>query len=481
MKKSKKNIKTIKKTCNKLIVLSIVSLINLVVFSVLILKINILSLKYSILIIFLLLIINLLGLLLLSRKSKIISKLGIIILSISIILVGVGSYYLYYIDNFLDKSFNSERKYITTYYILTSSSNKYSSKKDIKGNVYYYANSSNNKSILKKIREDFNIKVSPYDNIISMLKDTVNKKIDFMLIDENSYNIILNLDKDIEQGNLKIVYKFKVEDMTKNNKKEKPAYNIYIRGIDTDGLSDYNAIVTVNTITHEVLLTSIPRDYYMEIYGTNGKKDSLSHMFIYPEGTSRKSLEKFFGISLDYSVDITPEGVVDLVNQLGGITYCSDQSFNAYIPDLNTKTIAKAGWIRINKGCQVLDGSKTYAVAHERNSFVGRDRMRQKNCQKIIIAIFERLKSTNSFVNYKGILESLNNLYTTDIPRRVITSIAKDTIDGAEWKFITQSVDGSDKWDADIAILNDKGYAMIPNESDVINATNKINETLKKK
>ena len=124
---------------------------------------------------------------------------------------------------------------------------------------------------------------------------------------------------------------------------------------------------------------------------------------------------------------------------------------------------------------------ETYAVAHERNSFVGRDRMRQKNCQKIIIAIFEKLKSANLFVNYQEILDSLNNLYTTDIPKELITNIAKDTIDGAEWKVMTQSVDGSDKWDADIAILNDKGYAMIPNAQDVVNATNKINEVLNNK
>lgn len=59
--------------------------------------------------------------------------------------------------------------------------------------------------------------------------------------------------------------------------------------------------------------------------------------------------------------------------------------------------------------------------------------------------------------------------------------MAKDTLDGAEWKFITQSVDGSDKWDADIAILNGKGYAMMPNMADVENARNKINEVLDKK
>ena len=107
--------------------------------------------------------------------------------------------------------------------------------------------------------------------------------------------------------------------------------------------------------------------------------------------------------------------------------------------------------------------------------------MRQKNYQKIIIAIFDKLKSTNLITNYNKILEALGDTYSTNIPKELITNIAKDTMDGAEWKFITQSVDGSDKWDADIAILNDKGYAMIPNTDDVVNATNKMNEILNKK
>ena len=99
----------------------------------------------------------------------------------------------------------------------------------------------------------------------------------------------------------------------------------------------------------------------------------------------------------------------------------------------------------------------------------------------IFFAIFDKMKSANLFANYNNILSALGDSYTTNIPKKVITNIAKDTIDNPEWKFITQSVDGSDKWDADIAILNDKGYAMIPNTQDVVKATNKINEILEKK
>lgn len=462
----------------KINVLSIISIICLIIFLYLLFSVNILSVKVLALIILSLLIINILGIILINLKKKMI---GIIIMIISILLSGIGSYYLYHTNVFLNETFSKEKKETTTYYIVTSKENKYNKKSDIKGSVYYYRNSANIKGVLKKVKENLNVKTSAYDDVTSMINDVINQKIDFMLIDKISYHAVLNLKGKIENEKMKVVYKFKVEKTIRNQSKVKEAFNIYIRGLDSDGLIDYNAIATVNTRTHEILLTSIPRDYYMEIYGTNGKKDSLSHMFIYPEGTSKRSLEQFFEITLDYSVNITPEGVVDVVDRIGGITYCSDQSFDAYIVALNSTDKRRHGPLYIKEGCQQLDGMKTYAVAHERNSFIGRDRMRQKNCQKIIIAIFEKLKSTNSFINYREILDSISNLYSTDIPRKVITKVAQDTIDGVEWRFITQSVDGSDDWDADIALLNDKGYAMIPNETDVINASKKINELLKKK
>lgn len=475
--KEKKN----KKKYNKLNVISIIDILLFVVISFFIVNVNILPTKYVILVIILLLVINILGIILVNLKKKILKIIGIIILILSVLLSGVGSYYLFYTNNFLNESFNSVKKTVTTYYIVTSSDNKYSKKSDIKDTVYYYKDSANISNVLKVVQEDLDVKTSSYDNVLSMVNDVIDKKIDFMLIDKSSYNIVLELGNNINKKDLKIVYKFDIEKITKSEKIAKDSFNIYIRGTDTTGLSDYNAIATVNANTHEILLTSIPRDYYMEIAGTNGKKDSLSHMFIYADGTSQESLENFFNITLDYNIDVKPETLVDLVDTIGGITFCADQDFKGFIIPLNDTDKTESGRLYFKKGCHKLNGMETYAVAHERNSFVGRDRMRQKNCQKIIIAIFEKLKSANLFVNYQEILASLNNLYTTDIPKELITNIAKDTIDGAEWKVMTQSVDGSDKWDADIAILNDKGYAMIPNTQDVINATNKINEVLGKK
>ncbi len=463
---------------NKINILSIIDIILLGIFTYFLFKVNILPLKYFILIISLIFIINILSVVALNTKKKIIKISGIIILIISSIINITTSYYLYTTNEFLNKSFNNTKEEINTYYIITNKENKYSKKSDIKGVINYYENSINIKKALQTL--DKSIKTNSYEDINTIFNDIKDNKTTFMLIDKTNYNLIFDTNKKLKKEDFKVVHKFDIKSkVVKNNNQIKEKFNIYIGGTDFAGLMDYNAIMTIDTKKHQILMTSIPRDYYMDIYGMEGKKDTLSHMNAYGTDTNMKSLEQFFNIKIDYYVKLNTNSLVELVDKIGGITYCSDQSFTTtHALVLNTYNDTGKNKLTIKKGCQELNGIETLTLARERNAFIGRDRMRQKNCQKIIISIFDRLKSTNSIVNYNEILNSLSDLYITNIPREIITNMAKDTIDGANWNFISQSVDGQDET-VFITIINEMGYGMEPNYNDVENAKNKINELLK--
>ena len=459
---------------NKINILSIIDIILLGIFTYFLFKVNILPLKYFILIISLIFIINILSVVALNTKKKIIKISGIIILIISSIINITTSYYLYTTNEFLNKSFNNTKEEINTYYIITNKENKYSKKSDIKGVINYYENSINIKKALQTL--DKSIKTNSYEDINTIFNDIKDNKTTFMLIDKTNYNLIFDTNKKLKKEDFKVVHKFDIKSkVVKNNNQIKEKFNIYIGGTDFAGLMDYNAIMTIDTKKHQILMTSIPRDYYMDIYGMEGKKDTLSHMNAYGTDTNMKSLEQFFNIKIDYYVKLNTNSLVELVDKIGGITYCSDQSFTTtHALVLNTYNDTGKNKLTIKKGCQELNGIETLTLARERNAFIGRDRMRQKNCQKIIISIFDRLKSTNSIVNYNEILNSLSDLYITNIPREIITNMAKDTIDGANWNFISQSVDGQDET-VFITKINEMGYGMEHNYNDVENAKNKIN------
>ena len=87
-------------------------------------------------------------------------------------------------------------------------------------------------------------------------------------------------------------------------------FNILITGLDVEGdisqssRSDVNMIVTVNPKTRKILLTSIPRDFYIEYPDVEGEYDKLTHSGIYGADETVASVEKLTGLEMNYYVKV---------------------------------------------------------------------------------------------------------------------------------------------------------------------------------
>ena len=72
--------------------------------------------------------------------------------------------------------------------------------------------------------------------------------------------------------------------------------------------------------------------------------------------------------------------------------------------------------------------------------------------QKIMIAILQKLSSTENIKNYEVILGDLSDSYDTNIPKKIVTKNVKDMLNnGNKWTIETQSVDGEDGQDNKMA------------------------------
>ena len=86
------------------------------------------------------------------------------------------------------------------------------------------------------------------------------------------------------------------------------AFSVYFSGIDNRGplieksRTDANVICTVNTDTRQILLVSIPRDYYVPLSVSNGQKDKLTHSGIYGIKAVVDSVNMLFGTDMQYYV-----------------------------------------------------------------------------------------------------------------------------------------------------------------------------------
>jgi LCP family protein required for cell wall assembly len=264
-------------------------------------------------------------------------------------------------------------------------------------------------------------------------------------------------------------YSIKEEKETKA--KNQQSTNIFLLGNDFSGLNDFNMIVTINQKKKRILLTTITRDFRIPVHGYEGQEDNLEYMAPLGIDTSIASLEDFFEIDIDYYVRINVDSVVKVVDTIGGITYCSDFDYWSNTSNAHNKN-GKS--FHVIKGCQEVDGYKALAIARERKKIPGSDIARQNNIRKILLAIFDKIKTTDSLKNYAELLDALSDTYETTIPRSYMNQMAKELLsENSKWTIEENFVYG-DEIIGMVHLGTVRDYTMIPNPESVQDAKDKI-------
>lgn len=220
----------------------------------------------------------------------------------------------------------------------------------------------------------------------------------------------------------------------------KEPFNILVSGLDTTGdidvvsRSDVNMIVTVNPKTHQILLTSVPRDSYVEL-ASKGAKDKLTHSGIYGVSETVSTVEKFMGIDINYYVKVNYSTVIKLVDAIGGIDIDSPFMFSTH---------GMKARYTFQKGYNHLDGSQALAYSRERKSFNDGDIQRNKNQQIILGAIIEKATNSKTVLSeYTSILGAIKDNLETDMEQKSMASLIKMQLgDMPSWNIDKQSVTG---------------------------------------
>ena len=100
--------------------------------------------------------------------------------------------------------------------------------------------------------------------------------------------------------------------------------------------------------------------------------------------------------------------------------------------------------------------------------------------RQIIVNILKKLATVDTIKNYKAVLNSLDGTYTSNINKRTIIDLIKESIDNPKYEIIEQSVDGKDTI-APCRQGTGMLWALEPNMDTVNNASNKIKEVINEK
>lgn len=442
-----------------------------------VLKMNIIPNKYLLLFGIVLFVLNLCGDLLLFFKGKIKKIFSILFYVLLLVICFIGIKYSKYTVDFFNKGFNNSKD-ITVYDVIVLKDSNYNSIEELDNKVMGYLSFDiENQKYLDDIKEKVNINLEQFD-IKSLYENLLNKNIDSIIINDGLLYLFEDIYKDFSEET-KILYSFDVEKIveeTKYDEEKLKSFNIYLSGSDSrsqyivaNSLSDVNMIITVNPNTNKILLTSIPRDYYVQLHGTTGLKDKLTHAGIYGVDMSRTTLEDVFGIKIDYSVKVGMPSVVKLVDLIGGIEVYSDTAFYSY---------HYKGWY-VNLGMNYMDGTKALAYARERYAYEDGDKHRVRNQQQVLEAVFKKIVSDKSLLlRYEELLNSFSSLYVTDIPKELITEFMKYELDKMpNWTIEKQFVDGYGMYTETYSMPGWTAlYVLVPDENSLNAAINKINE-----
>lgn len=333
------------------------------------------------------------------------------------------------------------------YYVMTLDSSTIKNVKDLDNKTIGIYSSKNSEEAIKLLDKKIKSTSKEYKNVVELFEDLQDNKIDAVLINESTKNL---LDTDLADMELKLkeIYKVYVSiektDIVKVVDITKKPFNIYVAGGDAYGSidnvtnTDVNMIITVDPINKKVLLTSIPRDYYVNLpsFGDDAY-DKLTHAGYYGIEESAKAIENLLDIDINYYVKVnfsTIEGVIDAIE---GVDVYSDYSFKADIyPDYFT----------FKKGMNHLNGKQALAFARERHSFKDGDVQRVKNQQKVLTAIINKVTSSTTLVtNFSQILDSVGNSFSTNMETKSINRFIKMQLNNMRgWSIESQNLIGTD-------------------------------------
>lgn len=253
-------------------------------------------------------------------------------------------------------------------------------------------------------------------------------------------------------------------------------FNVLITGIDTNGTidtegrSDVTMIATVNPIKGEVLLTSIPRDYYVRMPNYDYEGDKLTHTGFYGTETTIGAVEDLLGITINYYVKINFSTVKEFINAIGGVDVYSEYEFNP---------VKMKSWT-VKKGVNHMNGEQALAFARERKAFLTGDNQRIKNQQAVMEALIKKATSgVTMLFKYNRILNSLGDYMEMNFSSSEIRGLAKYQIaKNIDWSIKKNTLTGHDSSQTTYSTGSENVYVMTQDEDSINEAKTKIDEVM---
>ena len=454
-------------------------------------KINVLPTKLLFLITIIFVLLDTIFVLLLCYYTRaIVSKIICVVITLVLIFGScLGGFYISKTESLLTNITNVTKYAKNTVSVVVKQSSDIKNKSQLNGlsvgTLRTIGTQGSSKTLKELSKDGIVMNQSEFDSLSAMLEAFYNGEVDSIIINESSRSQILDMESYADfDNNTRVVYQtsYKVENTDKANAvsdiTSKP-FNVLISGSDTrggfdeNGRSDVIMVATINPKTSTILLTSVPRDFYVTTACDaadgcmQGALDKITHTGIHGTNTTKRTVEQLLGIEINYTFKVGFDTVTDLVDALGGVDVNVEPGYA-----VSTSTFS------VHEGVNHLDGQHALAYARERYSYTEGDRQRTKNQQQVLMGIVNEATKPSVITKYASIMDAMANTFSTTMSNKEISDLIKYQINNnPKWKMEQYMVDGTGDT-LMCAELGDAASVMVPDQSTVKMAKDKINAVL---
>ena len=487
----KKNVKNGKKSntvISKFLTIFMIAALALLIFQII--NLNLLPMKLMILVSLDLIILTLIVILMLNFKArKFFSRLlmGLIALCMCAGLA-FGNYFIFKTDNTFDKVTSLADSKATSTSIVVLKASSIEKEKDLAGakigTILDMDKEATNRMLKDLDSDKIKYTTKDYSSLDDMMEAFYNGEVDAICLNEKYRDILheggsyFNFQTDSRVVHQNVYY-------TKVTKKDNPSdpvnnitkdtFTVLVSGNDSYGTlqdsntrSDANLLLTVNPKTGTILMTSIPRDYYVELVCPDteeqacpeGSYDKLTHSGLMGVKSTEKTIEKALGITINYNIRINFSSVVSLVDALDGIDLDIKKGEEVDIFYTNSQP-------GLSVGKHHVDGETALAFARERHAYADGDNQRVRNQQKVFKAMFKRIVSPKMITNYGKFMDALAVAFDTNLSGDEISKFVKYELNRTpKWKIESYAIvaDSDTKF-----CYQAQSYASVVVQNDIMN------------
>ncbi|MFV0479267.1 MAG: LCP family protein [Anaerorhabdus sp.] len=373
-------------------------------------------------VVLLLLVILNLGLAMMIRTKKVSYLSGVsVVLVLSLLIGGYGTYATSSLNNSISAitSVGGEKEEIETSFVVSGSSSV-ASTTDMSGKMVGYV-AGTQSAILGKseiVAQGIDVEYTEYESSVDLALALFSEEVEVAILPSNyvaqlevNEGLIEDLDKSV------VIHTFsetvELEAIAGANKDiTSEPFTVLILGVD-EGRSDAIMVASVNPISMNVTLTSIARDSYVPIACYSGEaSDKIGHARAVSTDCTINTVENLLDIEIDYYFESNFQGIVDIVDALGGITVYNETEFVGQTSS-STRGIMQV-WVP-GGGYVYLNGEQSLAFARERHLYASGDFQRQANQQQVIVAILREVMRSQDIDKVLAMLATLGKNVSTNL------------------------------------------------------------------